>query len=154
MEIIEKEVYFNGEEKETSVTAFVEEINSLRNSHHLTLSPDSAAFLIMDMQNFFFDINSHAFIPSAPNIVNNIISIRNRCMELEIPVIYTRHVNTPENAGQMGRWWRDYITNEDPRSGIIEELTEPGMLIVEKSQYNAFYKTDMEQVLRKKKYLN
>ncbi len=148
MELFKKEVYITGADDEEAVSNFVEEISVIRSKHQLNLDLKNTAFLIMDMQNFFFDESSHAFTPSAPNIINRIVLLRDRCRELNIPVIYTRHVNTPEDAGQMGKWWRDYITRENIMSGIINELSEPGMEIIEKTQYNAFYKTDLENILR------
>jgi len=149
MELFKKEVYITGADDDPAVSGFVDEIKILRDKHQLDLDPRKTAFLIMDMQNFFFDERSHAFTPSAHNIINKIISIRDRCNKLNIPVIYTRHVNTPEDAGQMGRWWRDLISPAGRKSEIIEEVIEPEMQILEKSQYNAFYKTDLEQILRK-----
>ena len=149
MELLKKEVYITGADKDPAVSEFVDEINVLKNKHQLELDKQKTAFLIIDMQNFFFDRNSHAFVPSAPNIIKRIMSIRERCSKLNIPVIYTRHVNTPEDAGQMGRWWKDFITPGSRMSEIIEELIEPEMQILEKSQYNAFFKTDLEQILRR-----
>ncbi|MEN8222321.1 MAG: isochorismatase family protein [Acidobacteriota bacterium] len=150
MELFEKEVYLAGEAGEAIVSGFVKEVKPLREKHRLKINRGNTAFLIMDMQHFFFDERSHAFIPSASDIIKKIVSIRDRCNELNMPVIYTRHVNTPEDAGQMGKWWRDFITRENNMSEIINELMEPGISIVEKSQYNAFYKTDLERLLRSK----
>jgi len=147
MELFEKEVYFTGEAEEKSGSDFIKEINTLRDKHPLDLISGNAAFLIMDMQHFFLEKRSHAFIPSAPYIIKKIIAIRDRCRELKIPVILTRHLNTPENAGQMGRWWRDLITRENRLSQIVDEITEPANPIIEKSQFNAFYKTDLEKIL-------
>ena len=144
MELIKKEVYITGTEKDPVISGFVDEIRTVRASHQFVPDPSRTALLIMDMQNFFFDQDSHAFIPSAVHIKKNIFQIRKRCRELEIPVIYTRHLNSVEDAGQMGRWWRDILTRDNRMSEIIEELIEPGISIVEKSQYNAFYQSGLE----------
>lgn len=142
-----KEIYFNGETEETSACDFLVEIESVRSKHPFTIIPERTAFLIMDMQEFFFNSGSHAFIPSAPPIIKRIIKIRDKCKDLNIPVIFTRHVNSKEDSGQMSRWWRDILTREDKMSRIIEELYEPGIIVVEKSQYNAFFKTSLEHIL-------
>ena len=149
MESFEKEIYITGVDGDASVSEFVDEIKILRDKHHFDPDPDRTAFLIMDMQNFFFDSKSHAFIPSAIHIKKNILKIRERCIELNIPVIYTRHLNTIENAGQMGLWWRDILTRDNRMSEIIDELIEPGISIVEKSQYNAFFQSGLERILQK-----
>ena len=148
MEIVDKETYFTGNTEETSAFDFLSKIESVRNKHLFPPDPEGIAFLIMDMQDFFLKKNSHAFIPSALPIINRIIRIRERCRKLNIPVIYTRHINSIEDAGQMSRWWRDILTREDEMSQIIKELYEPGSIIVEKSQYNAFFKTDLEGILK------
>jgi len=148
MEILDKETYFLGEAEETSAIGFLSEIESVRNRHLFPPNPERTALLIMDMQDFFFNVKSHAFIPSASAIINRIIRIKERCRELNMPVIYTRHLNSAEDAGQMGRWWSDILTRENEMSRIIDGLYEPGNLIVEKSQYNAFFKTDLEGILR------
>ena len=78
MELVKKEVYITGADEEPAVSEFVDEINVLKDKHQLKLDKQKTAFLIMDMQNFFFDRNSHAFVPSAPNIIKRIMSIRKR----------------------------------------------------------------------------
>ena len=147
MKFLNKEIYFNGDTEETSARDFLAEIESVRSKHSFTIIPERTAFLIMDMQDFFFNDGSHAFIPSAPPIIKRIIRIRDKCRDLNIPVIFTRHVNSKEDSGQMSRWWRDILTREDKMSRIIEELYEPGIIVVEKSQYNAFFKTSLERIL-------
>ena len=147
MKLLNKEIYFKGETEETSACDFLAEIESVRSKHMVTIDPKRTAFLIMDMQDFFFNESSHAFIPSAAPIIKRISRIRDKCRDLNIPVIFTRHVNSKEYSGQMSRWWRDILTREDKMSRIIEELYEPGIIIVEKSQYNAFYKTRLENIL-------
>jgi len=150
VKLLNKEIYFTGESEETFSLEVLSRIESVRKDHLFSPDPEKLAFLILDMQDFFFNKNSHAFIPSALPIINRINRIRKRCQELNVPVIYTRHINSKENAGQMSRWWRDILTREDEMSLIIEELHEPGMRIVEKSQYNAFYNTGLEGILRDK----
>lgn len=150
MEILDKETYFTGDTEETSALDFLSKIESVRNKHLFSPNTERIAFLIMDMQDFFFKKDSHAFIPSALPIINRIIRIKERCRELNIPVIYTRHINSTEDAGQMSRWWSDILTRENEMSLIIKELYEPGNIIVEKSQYNAFFNTDLESILRDK----
>lgn len=147
MKLLNKETYFTGETEEAAASDFLGDIESVRSRHTFTIDPERTAFLIMDMQDFFFSAGSHAFIPSAPPIIKKIIRIRDKCREFNIPVIFTRHLNSKEDSGQMSRWWRDILTREDNMSRIIEELYEPGIIIVEKSQYNAFFKTRLENIL-------
>ncbi len=64
------------------------------------------------------------------------------------PVIFTRHLNTPEDAGMMARWWRDLLTRDHPHAGLAPELAAVAGTVIEKSQYDAFYQTDLDARLR------
>jgi len=67
-----------------------------------------------------------------------------------LPLVWTRHLNTDADAGNMSRWWRDIISEAHPLSGISPALdTSYGQMIV-KSQYDAFYWTNLEAYLRAK----
>ncbi len=107
---------------------------------------DQIALLVIDMQRFFLDESSHAFIPGAPLIVNNILSLQNLFIDRGIPVIQTRHINNEENAKGMSRWWSDLLV-EGPDSEIIGELRNKNVEILKKSQYDAFLYTDLEKCL-------
>jgi isochorismate hydrolase len=62
--------------------------------------------------------------------------------------VYTRHLNTEQNAAMMSRWWRDIITECSDLSEVTDALdTSRGTLLV-KSQYDAFYGTPLDEVLR------
>ena len=105
----------------------------------------SAALLVVDMQNYFLDPDSHAFIPSAKAIIPNIKLLINTCLQFEIPVIFTQHINNAQNAGMMNLWWNDFITEKNPLSKINKEVYIPDSLIIKKTQYDSFYKTGLEQ---------
>ena len=85
MEILDKETYFNGDTEETSALDFLSKIEPVRNKHMFSPDPERIAFLIMDMQDFFFNEKSHAFIPSALPIINRIIRIKERCKDYGFP---------------------------------------------------------------------
>ena len=50
----------------------------------------------------------------------------------------------------MSRWWRDVIERENPLSEISSALDTSSGIVIEKTQYDAFYKTDLEADLREK----
>jgi isochorismate hydrolase len=77
------------------------------------------------------------------------------------PIVFTQHVNTPQDAGLMASWWRELITAENPLSEIIAEVqrsadsdqqlavsNQQPAISVRKSQYDAFYQTNLEGLLR------
>ncbi len=95
------------------------------------------------MQRFFCDESSHAYVPNAPLIAENINKLSSYCNDISIPVISTRHINNPENAGMMDKWWRDIISKDSPMCELAGNLVHKGSHIIDKPQYDAFYKTDL-----------
>ena len=110
--------------------------------------PKRPALLVLDMQAYFLESESHAFVPSGRAIIPVIKNLINAFHASKMPVIFTRHENTPENAGQMGVWWREILLPGHPLGGIIPELEPDGHRVITKSQYDAFYKTDLSEVLQ------
>lgn len=109
--------------------------------------PEEAALLVLDMQNFFFEPKSHAFIPSGPAVSENIKRLVSAFNQHRRPVIFTRHINTDENAGMMARWWGDMILASSKESELIADLKPMAEMLIEKCQYDAFYKTGMLNIL-------
>jgi isochorismate hydrolase len=100
------------------------------------------------MQAYFLEAASHAHLPCANAIIPGLGQLAKAYAARGLPVICTRHVNTEENAGLMSRWWRELIRDENPLSKITAELDLSQAYILEKSQYDAFYRTDLEERLR------
>jgi bifunctional isochorismate lyase/aryl carrier protein len=109
---------------------------------------DWASLLVMDMQNYFLDKSSHAYIPSAPGIIPGIISLIGMFCKAHRPVIFTRHLNTAANAGMMNKWWADTIRESSPLSKISDKFDITQGTVVRKSQYDAFYNTTLDVILK------
>ncbi len=143
-----KEQYFtqnNIFEQSLKIKEIVQKFSSHKN---FFIKNQSTALLVVDMQNYFLDPDSHAFIPSAKAIIPNIKLLIKTCLQFEIPVIFTQHINNEQNAGMMNIWWDDFITEKNPLSKINEDVYIPDLLIIKKTQYDAFYKTRLEQELK------
>lgn len=105
------------------------------------------ALLVLDMQDFFISPGSHAFVPSSPALIPVIQGLVHSFEEQALPVIYTRHLNTASDADMMGRWWRDVITAGNPLSEIHNGFDISNSRVIEKSQYDAFYRTALGDLL-------
>lgn len=116
--------------------------------HKDQLIPQKAALLILDMQNFFHDNKSHAFSPSAKAIIKPIQTLANLLIQKNLLVIITRHINTKEDAKQMDNWWRDILTENSEFSQLITEFDMPQVELIVKSQYDAFYNTNLNEILQ------
>jgi isochorismate hydrolase len=115
------------------------------------LLPEKFALLVLDMQDYFLREDSNAFVPSSPAIIENINSLIRLCEERQTPVFFTRHINTNGNARMMSNWWKRLINKNDKLSGISDLLYIPaGNRIVAKSQYDAFYNTNLDKELKTK----
>ncbi|MCR4404562.1 MAG: isochorismatase family protein [Candidatus Acetothermia bacterium] len=168
-----KEAYFTGESIARQARGMLESVLPLRERHPFEFRLERAALLVLDMQRYFLEEDSHAYIPSAGAILPRVKALIEAFSERGRPVVLTRHLNTEEDAGQMGKWWRELLRREDPLSELVPELfatptrslppqargggaemapsrrgVEP--LILEKAQYDAFYKTPLKQLLRER----
>ena len=118
--------------------------------HRINFVPEQSALLIIDMQRYFLDERSHAYIPSALPIIPKIKKLANTFNEMNLPVILTQHLNTNEDAGLMAQWWDDFITEKDDISEVTPELNMPYYIIIKKTQYDGFFRTSLEDILREK----
>jgi nicotinamidase-related amidase len=115
------------------------------------LEVPGTVLLVLDMQDFFVSPESHAFVPSAPELVPVIQLLAMEFKHYGLPVIYTKHLNTHDNAQMMGQWWRDVITADNALSRIHSGFDLSDSLVVEKTQYDAFYRTELGSLLEQLK---
>ena len=142
-----KENYFKIETICQRAEEFLTEIKPLRDKHKWSLDPARAALLVLDMQQYFLEPASHAFIPAAKAIIPGINRLQALFLNRNLPVIRTRHINNEKNAGQMKKWWRELITADDPLSAFSAELSDKGVTVLNKSRYDSFYGTDLHRFL-------
>ena len=142
-----KERYLDGQSIDFFAGSIIEELMQLRLLREVKLSPERAALIIIDMQDYFLDESSHAFIPSAAAITGRLAGMADLFKEKGLPVVLTRHINRPGEEGMMGNWWGELLTAENPLSGICGDLKGKGK-VIEKSGYDAFYETGLESFLR------
>jgi len=110
--------------------------------------PERSALLILDMQAYFLDAASHAYVPSAEAIVPSLRELAQAFAARGRPVIYTQHLNSAQNAGMMAEWWEDLITADHPFGAIIPAFDLSAGVVIQKTQYDAFYGTSLEDSLR------
>jgi nicotinamidase-related amidase len=121
-----------------------------RGAGRVDFTPGATALLIVDMQNYFLEPSSHAYLPSASHIIPGLVSLSEAFQQSGLPVVFTRHLNTDDDAGSLGTWWSDIIRVEDPLSEITSQLDTNLGVVVEKHQYDAFHNTGLEQHLRER----
>ncbi len=133
-----------------NIISFFNTIKNFRIKHPLIL-PDinKSALLILDMQNIFLNKNSHAFIPSSEKIINKINNLINIFQKNNASIIFTQHYNNNEHI-QMKKWWKNSINKDSNDYLIHKSLNTDNSIILEKIYYDAFYKTELETILKMK----
>jgi len=144
-----KEIYFTSKNIHEKSLRMLQELKKYRRRHKIVLNPNHSALLILDMQRFFLDESSHAYIPSSPAIIPEIKTLMHAFLKNNLPVIFTRHINTKKDANLMNKWWKDLIEEDNPLSEITSDLLRPENIVIKKTQYDAFYKTSLEDFLNK-----
>ena len=147
-----KEPYYTSETIQKNAQKFLSFVEPLRRRHaDIPFRPEKAALLVLDLQDYFLLESSHAFIPSASAILPGINKLIAAFISANYPLMYTRHINTPEDAGMMSKWWRDLI---DPQTAYNQNITMahiPNTFHINKTQYDAFHKTSLENTLHELK---
>ena len=144
-----KELYFTLETMQQKSQELLNLVETSRQRHaEIPFRPKSSALLVLDMQEYFLREDSHAFVPSAPAILPGINALISAFMKSKQIVIATRHVNTPEDAGMMSKWWRDLITSQTAFPHYGKQLKLGNAIQMDKTQYDAFLHTGLEETLR------
>ena len=145
MDFMPKESYFNAQNIDQKAAEISQGLPTYRENPRIPFSLRSSALLILDMQRYFLEPSSHAFVPSARAILPGIQALVQAYNKQKLPIIFTRHTNTEQDAGIMKRWWRDLIQENTPFSKLAAELDPTKGTVVRKSQYDAFYQTTLEE---------
>jgi bifunctional isochorismate lyase/aryl carrier protein len=143
-----KSAYFTHNNIDDVSGGMLKRLEKSSKRHRFTFSPERVALLVLDMQKYFIDKSSHAFVPSAPAIVPKIKRLVQAFAKSNLPIISTRHLNSEYDALMMSRWWKDVIIESNPLSEIVTELASPNAAVIKKTQYDAFYRTQLEDLLR------
>jgi len=142
-----KKQYFTKGNLKPKAKEIFEKVKKYRKYHNIELSPENSALLIIDMQEYFLSPASHAYVPGAEVILPGVKKLISLYKKKNLPVIFTLHSNTEENAGMMGKWWPKLLGEGTEESRLPEELESYGGIRIEKHQYDAFYETDLEEIL-------
>ncbi len=112
----------------------------------------SAALLVIDMQRYFLDPSSHAFVPSAPAIVPHIQGLLQLFRRKKRPIVFTRFAVEKGEEDLIERFWGESVAEGSADSRIEDALKpEKGEKVLRKTSYSSFRGTDLERSLRRRK---
>ncbi len=134
-----REVYLNSK--------FVNSMNSeYFNPEKLNaLSPQKIIILGIDLQRCFLESGRKAYLPSSPELIDRLRNFYAYAKERGIRIILTRHWHE-DNI--MERWWKSSMPRNSSETQLIEEVGKYGDAIIEKNTYDAFYRTNLEVLLK------
>jgi isochorismate hydrolase len=142
-----KEAYFTPENLAAQAQELLQAPGIVLRPSAPKFNPQGAALLVLDMQLYFLEPESHAFIPSAAAILPGINRLIRWFYHHNLPVFYTRHTNMPQDAGLMASWWRDLIAPDGALSLISPQIEQARGVFIEKSRYDAFYDSPLDEHL-------
>ena len=139
-----KEAYFQPDTLRSLSSQWLERYGRPKKELRQPFNIQSACLLILDMQRYFLDENSHAWIPSGGTIIPGLNKASRYFRNAGRPVIATQHINDAKNAGMMGSWWSELILKDHPLVHIDPDLDIKPQEILQKSQYDAFIESKLE----------
>jgi len=142
-----KEAYFTADGMDEAVAGLTAGLSDGPRGPAFDIS--KAALLILDMQRYFLDPDSHAFVPSAPAIVPVIERLARAFKNAKRPILATQHCNTPPEAGMMGQWWGDLIELGTPMAELDPRVKALAIAVILKRRYDAFYDSVLAELLEK-----
>ncbi len=143
-----KEDYLTEQNREEKISCWLDECKKIKSYRPFELNLKKAALLVLDMQDYFVNEASHAFVPSSLNIISSIREISKIIQGAGNKVIFSRHLDTENESSTMNRWWKDNIRLDNNLSKITHMLNKQAIEVIEKSHYSAFYETDLETILK------
>jgi isochorismate hydrolase len=143
-----KELYFTDNNIGIEASDIYDSIKKY--SRHIDWKPDisQSALIVLDMQKYFFDPSSHAFIPSAMAIIKNVVYLCDLFSKQNRPMIFTAHIDNPEESPLFNHWWKGRIEQSSEQASIIHQLIGFKHHPVIKNNYDAFLGTNLEEVLK------
>ncbi|MBN1216075.1 MAG: cysteine hydrolase [Candidatus Lokiarchaeota archaeon] len=152
MSSLKKEIYLTKENKFEKVEKWVKILREYRfNKKSIPFQLSKAALLVIDMQNYFLDASSHAYLPTGELIINSINSVISYFQANNRPVIFTRYGIDDTiivKSSKMKEWWgRNELHFSDPLSEIHPLLKVNNSNIIKKSTYDSFIGTDLQDIL-------
>jgi len=146
---MKKEKYFSYRNINKKASGLLRKLNDLDHKEQEFIF-DKSALLVLDMQNYFTDKDSHAFIPSVDAIIGNINRLILKFESGNRPIIITQHFNNVAEGGMMLKWWNDYIKKGTNYFNVDRRIKVQNIKIIEKQFYDAFFNTELDLSMKEK----
>jgi len=110
--------------------------------------------MIIDMQEYFLNPTSHAYLPAAQTIIEPIKKLQKEFIKKGKAVFFTQYGlhSDVEEKSIMTRWWNGSLNVEDPLYSISREFDTNEAWTFNKPTYDTFVRTNFAYILSKLKY--
>ena len=133
---MKKNKYFTTENREAKISEWKEILSEFYSSKRkFSFDIQEAALLIIDMQEFFLNPQSHAYLPAAEAIIEPIKKLQKFFNEENRLVVFTKYglETNSEETSIMDKWWGDSLKNTDPLTKLDSRFETKGAIVLEKS---------------------
>ena len=144
----EKELYLTRENTDQKLREWQEILHKIKSHTPFPFQSEKCALLVVDMQNVFLDVQSHAFAPTSKTILPNINRLIDLFTEKRQPIIFTRYFDSKDPQDLMRTWWGGPILEQEPESQLTPLLDTTKGTVLNKTKYNAFTDTGLDDMLR------
>ncbi len=152
--IMQKDQYLKKGNQKQRIQSWKEKLADVK-KHWKAFSMDQAALMVIDMQNYFLDEKSHAFVPTSESILSNTQKIIDIFRLSGRPVIYTYFAVKENEKDPIGDWWGQTVKEGSHESNIIDQLKPTDDdLVIRKTSYSSFSNTSLEMFLREQQIKN
>lgn len=105
------------------------------------------ALLVLDVQNYFFDPHSPAYLTASPSVLPRINDLMEHAVQSGWLVVATSHHEPNKSGNLMAEKWRHHPQGSECMLFPLL-FTDPRIRHIAKEYYSAFFKTELEYMLR------
>jgi nicotinamidase-related amidase len=115
-----------------------------------TLDSDSAAVVVVDMQNGFCKPDGALYAPGSEDVIEPVVDLVERARDAGARVVYTRDVHPPGQFDGNHYYdeferWGEHVVEGSWEAELVDELdVREDDLVVEKHTYDAFHETQLD----------
>jgi len=113
------------------------------------VDPAYTALVVVDMQNDFVDPEGALFVSASRKTIPAIKRLLALARETEMTVCFTQDWHTPDDP-EFAIWGSHAVADTWGSEIIPEFALREGEVVIHKQQYDAFFGTDLAQILRER----
>ncbi|MGC9779615.1 MAG: cysteine hydrolase [Candidatus Heimdallarchaeota archaeon] len=151
---MKKENYFNKNNKDKKILEWKKILSNYYSSKkNIKFKKDNAAILIIDMQDYFLDSSSHAYLPASETITEPIKKLQDAFHSRNKAVFFTKYGLTKGlDDNIMHKWWNGSLYIDNPLAKISGIFDTNEATVISKTTYDVFIGTNFLHLLTKLGY--